>query len=743
MTYEFALPKGSILRHSSMLGKESIYKIEKVLGQGGFGITYLASMTIKIGHTPHKILFAIKEFFVKGQCWRESSNPQMRYSPAAKMEIDECKKDFIDEANRLNRICSENINIVNVNEVFEANDTAYYVMEYLNGDSLRDKILKKNGTLSETDALSMIIPIAESVEQLHDQYKLLHCDISPDNIMLRDNGDGVFTPVLIDFGESLHFNSRGELTTTHNTIGAKVGYAPQEQYRGVTSFDSRIDVYALGATLFYLLTGKNPISAFDISKEYIDKNLPNNISDNIRQAIFHAMAKDKEERTPTVKQFVTALKSSEGFPQQDPPNHDYLPEGYCLHGTDCKAYLIVALLERSSFYLRYKAERVSVGTSRLSNGATRRAVCDVYEFFDQKNHQRQENHSLIPIGDLSSSQHQYVSFFQVKIGKSISIESWKGDGLRWDAFKSNNTLYVVDSHRREPLPWKKILTYAGVGIAGALLIIGAINLYKTDTEGNDEMSQRLTEAIATNNAAVLQEFAVEHDSTRAYVPYAKLCLENNDFDTAEKYANDSLMPILQQKKDSLALVTQRIANEQIFDSLYNAAKSQFDSTQYRAAQLTLAKMDSEYLSRQKVKDLSLAIEKAITPTDDETYQQALKEGNWSVIENLANKGYSKAYYKLAKRYYDLGKFSLAKQWATKSVKARLSVTESNNIINKVNEKEYFSLGNELYYKWVNTGDSLTRDSAIQTLQKANQNDQVVKNMLKVLNKERKSNSILH
>ena len=178
MAYEYALTKGTILRHSSVLGRENVYTIEDVLGQGGFGITYLASSTISVGNTEHKLYFAIKEFFVKGQCWRDSSGKAvahknfwrkivdffsgnrrialendciMRYSPAAKIEIEECLKDFIEEANRLNRICREDEHIVNVNEIFEANGTAYYVMEFLNGGSLRDRVLKKGSPIEESE----------------------------------------------------------------------------------------------------------------------------------------------------------------------------------------------------------------------------------------------------------------------------------------------------------------------------------------------------------------------------------------------------------------------------------------------------------------------------------------------------------------------------------------------------------------------------------------------------------------
>ena len=576
MAYEYALSKGTILRHKPLIGKESVYSIEDTLGQGGFGITYLASRTIKIGNTPHKIMFAIKEFFVKGQCWRENNSSQMKYSPAAKSEVDECRKDFIDEANRLNKICSENANIVNVNEVFEANDTAYYVMEFLSGKSLRDKVLKQKGPLQEKDALALIVPIAESIEYIHSEYRLLHCDISPDNIMLRDNSDGTFTPVLIDFGESLHFNSKGELTTTHNAIGAKEGYAPQEQYRGVTSFDSRIDVYALGATLFYLLTGKKPISAFDISQGYIDRYLPNNLSENIREAIRHAMAKDKENRTKTAKEFVSTLREGRQEPPHD-PKLGTLPIGYNLFSGSSKVYTITAILEHTPFFVKYKAERVSIGTSQHTSNATRRARCDVYEYFDRTYHQRKENLSLVSTSDLSVSQQQFLSFCADKAGNALSVASWHSDGLRWDAFKLNNTLYLVDTHVRKPLQWKEILTYLGGCFGSVLLVFGAISIYHSMKEAGVservEISETLTEA----------------------------------------------------KKDSIEKVTQLNVEELYFDSLFHLAYLRYVNGSLEEARNILDKIDKTYSSTREVETLKNKIDSTVRVRQEETLQKQKAE----------------------------------------------------------------------------------------------------------------------
>ena len=293
-------------KHSRFRYKGSL---SPVLGQGGSGITYLASSIVETGNISHKVYFAIKEYFVKGVCYRDVDDLTMKYSLAAKEDVEEGLKDFVTEATRLNKICVSNKNIVNVNEVFEANGTAYYVMEFLEGGNLRDKIKENGGGFSVDEALPYFLPISNAVSYIHSSHKLLHCDIKPDNIMLRVDEDGNEEPVLIDFGISLHFNSKGNLTSTYNTVGASDGYAPPEQYRGIDCFCPEVDVYALSATLFYLLTGHNPIQSFKISDSYIDTKLPQSVDNKVRIAIQKGMRKSQDERTHSISELVSSLSS--------------------------------------------------------------------------------------------------------------------------------------------------------------------------------------------------------------------------------------------------------------------------------------------------------------------------------------------------------------------------------------------------------------------------------------------------
>lgn len=298
------LPKGTRLLN----GKRE-YKVEEVLGTGGFGITYKVSSTVMVDNVAINTFFAMKEYFLNS-CYRDKDNVTMMCSPTMRTEVDQSLNDFITEAKRLNSLGHKSDNIVKVNEVFKENGTAYYIMEYLDGGNLQDYVRKK-GALNEAEAIAIIKPIAKAVEALHEE-RILHLDIKPGNIVLKkDRNTDKEVPVLIDFGLVKHFDSKGKPTTRIAAKGASDGFAPMEQYTTIDKFAPTLDVYALGATLYYMLKGANPPKAFDIeSSKVIMDSLPSSVSDITKKAIVNAMEKSKFERTATVAEFLLALGGS-------------------------------------------------------------------------------------------------------------------------------------------------------------------------------------------------------------------------------------------------------------------------------------------------------------------------------------------------------------------------------------------------------------------------------------------------
>lgn len=270
------------------------YRIEHVLGIGGFGITYLASSVIKIGNVSIKANFAIKEYFLSNDCERASDSTNVVYSNPAKERVENSRKDFISEAKRLHNIGSVNDNIVKVNEVFEANNTAYYVMEYIEGQTLREYVEKK-GPLNEIEMLSIINPIIEAVKYLHNN-RITHLDIKPDNIMLITNDEDEIRPILIDFGLSQHYDKKGKPTSTINSLGYSENYAPIEQYAGIVTFSPSADIYAIGATMWFCLVGKDPQKSIDLSDDNLSNSLPEYVSQKIRYVIAKATASNRKNR---------------------------------------------------------------------------------------------------------------------------------------------------------------------------------------------------------------------------------------------------------------------------------------------------------------------------------------------------------------------------------------------------------------------------------------------------------------
>ena len=514
--YEFVLRAGTELVSKDKDGKERRYTIEQVvngkplqkgqkiksddevrpvLGQGGFGITYLASRQIKDGNINlGTVYYAIKEFFVKGSCWRDENSTQMLYSPAAKSDVLESLKDFKEEANRLKEICKGNPNIVNVNEVFEANGTAYYVMEFLEGESLRN-LVKRTGPLSEGVALNFIRPIAEAVNYIHTRHRLLHLDIKPDNIMLRKGEDGQSAePVLIDFGVSVHFNKKGDLTTTHHSTGVSEGFSPQEQYGGVAKIveDRRrahkdgftsvslipceVDVYALGATLYYILVGTNPYGAFTMNENIIREKLPQTISDKTRQVILNAMRTSASARTQTAAEFL------KGF-----SDRYTLPRGYVLRSPNAR-YLITDILEESDCYIRYGATLFSGSQTEESGNATTKRRYTVFERFNQKRYKRLKDETVsCSEGSAvvkSREQQEFLAVCKKHIGMGNDGEAdFDSSIIVREVFDTNGTTYAAVKCGWKPLlPFGKIFGYlwrkfksVAVFALGAFLVAYGVN----------------------------------------------------------------------------------------------------------------------------------------------------------------------------------------------------------------------------------------------------------------------------
>ena len=282
----------------------SRYVIESVLGKGGFGITYKAYST---SADDFKSYYAIKEFFVEDWCERNEHTGHIASTNPTRDKFENGKRDFFSEAKRLSQVSHSNI--VKVYDVFEENNTVYYVMEYLEGESL-DAYLKANGALAETQALALMKPIFDAVEVLHAN-NMTHLDIKPANIMLKKTEGGDSVAVLIDFGLAKHYDTEGNPTTTLRQSGYSDGYSPIEQYSGISTFSPQSDVYALAATLFHCLTGHRPTKSTELTEQELEEQLSANVSGNVKEAIVKAMRMGKNARTQSVAMFIDDLYKAE------------------------------------------------------------------------------------------------------------------------------------------------------------------------------------------------------------------------------------------------------------------------------------------------------------------------------------------------------------------------------------------------------------------------------------------------
>ena len=275
------------------------YKIESYLSSGGFGNTYLAK-NIEFNET-----YAIKEFFVKGVCQRDGNSTTISVSNAENTNsFEQQREKFKKEARRLRSL--NNPHIVKVYDLFEENGTAYYVMDYVDGESLSSRLKRTKTPLSETAVRNYLSQILDGLEAIHNA-GMLHLDIKPANIMV----DSHYVVKLIDFGASKQQSTVGGATMSTG-ISYTNGYAPSEQMaQSYDKFGPWTDFYALGATVYKLLTNQDPPSVTDLSEdETEDKHLTlqmPKVSEEMKKLVVWMMQVNRLKRPKNVDEILRKI----------------------------------------------------------------------------------------------------------------------------------------------------------------------------------------------------------------------------------------------------------------------------------------------------------------------------------------------------------------------------------------------------------------------------------------------------
>ena len=308
-----ALPMGALLNGRYMTGK--------VLGVGGFGITYLGyDLTLEI-----KV--AVKEYMPSGLATRHSDKYSVALTGRGQEDYQNGMERFLEEARILAKL-QNTPNIVSVQNYFKENNTAYFVMEYIDGMSLKAYVASQGGKIPYDQALTILMPVMQALTQVH-ALNLTHRDISPDNISITSKGESK----LLDFGAA-RFSIGDEKSVS---VILKHGYAPEEQYSSKGNQGPWTDVYAMGATLYRCVTGELPPDSImrvhnDTLKKPSELGVP--LPPQVEQAIMKALAVKAEDRFSTMEAFI------EGITGKTPASFHHrtmaVPSGQTAAGSDGK-----------------------------------------------------------------------------------------------------------------------------------------------------------------------------------------------------------------------------------------------------------------------------------------------------------------------------------------------------------------------------------------------------------------------
>ncbi len=287
------------------------YRIDSYLSSGGFGNTYVAT------NVEFEERVAIKEFFMKGVTQRDDNQTTVSVSNTENHNSFLAQKEkFKKEARRIRQLKNEHI--VSVHDLFEENGTAYYVMDYVDGENLAERLKRTGKPMTESEVREILPQILDALKSIHDA-GIWHLDLKPANIMLEKGGN----VKLIDFGASKQLNAQKGGATTSTAISYTNGYAPREQMeQNYDKFGPWTDIYTLGATLYNLLTNERPPLPTDIDDDISeDKHealpFPEGVED-LKYLVLQMMKTNRLQRPQSITVIMEAEKARKDEPKQAP-----------------------------------------------------------------------------------------------------------------------------------------------------------------------------------------------------------------------------------------------------------------------------------------------------------------------------------------------------------------------------------------------------------------------------------------
>ena len=294
------------------------YRVERPLKSGGFGNTYV------VRNTRFDERWAMKEFFMKGISEREGETTTVSVASASQPQFEAQREKFNKEAKRLRKL--HHPGIVHVEDLFDENGTSYYIMDYIDGGSLKEAV-ERHGPLTEERVRQLLPDLLDALEYVHNQ-QMWHLDLKSGNILLTETG----RPVLIDFGASKQLGIGGASSTSVGMTYTQ-GYAPSEQVdQNLDRIGPWTDLYALGATLYNLLSGHTPPMVSEIQEAEADAfEFPKGMSEQMRQLILWMMTPNRRKRPQSVAEVRERLSlpmtpAPVGHDEQDDDDGTRMPD---------------------------------------------------------------------------------------------------------------------------------------------------------------------------------------------------------------------------------------------------------------------------------------------------------------------------------------------------------------------------------------------------------------------------------